>query len=227
MAARRGLHGTLVDDLGKRIVHGEIKPGTLLPLDELGESYGASRTVVRETMKVLESKGLVVAKQNVGTRARDEHEWNALDDDVLRWRLTGPQAALARRELLEMRSLSEPTVAWKAATSATPAEIAALVDAVSHVRQAFGANQIAAFTAADIFFHAALFASADNSLLTELFSLVGTSLDDRAQLVEDNGLSVEALELHERVVEAVVASDAAAAAAAVRGLLLLSSSDPS
>ena len=47
MRGRRGLHGTVVDELGSQIVSGAIPEGTVLVPDELCERYDVSRTVVR------------------------------------------------------------------------------------------------------------------------------------------------------------------------------------
>jgi DNA-binding FadR family transcriptional regulator len=48
-----------------------MAPGTTLP-DEtaLSERFGVSRTVVREAIKVLASKGLVESRPKVGTQVR-------------------------------------------------------------------------------------------------------------------------------------------------------------
>ena len=82
----RGLHGVLVEILGQQIVDGTVDPGKPLVPEAVGEKYEVSRTVVRETLRVLETKGLITARPNVGTRVRPIEEWNLLDADVLRWR---------------------------------------------------------------------------------------------------------------------------------------------
>jgi len=82
----RGLHGVLVEILGQQIVDGTVDPGKPLVPEAVGEKYEVSRTVVRETLRVLETKGLIAARPNTGTRVRPIEEWNLLDADVLRWR---------------------------------------------------------------------------------------------------------------------------------------------
>lgn len=50
----------MVEGLGRAIVAGDPEPGDLLPRDEeLAETYGVSRTVLREAMKTLAAKGMV------------------------------------------------------------------------------------------------------------------------------------------------------------------------
>ncbi|WAA66052.1 FadR/GntR family transcriptional regulator [Microbacterium oxydans] len=225
MAARRGLHGVVVDDLGRRIVHHEIVPGTQLPLDELGEQYGVSRTVVRETVRVLEAKGLIAARQNVGTRVLAEESWHALDVDVLRWRLSGPDAQSARQDLLELRSAVEPTAARLAALRRDAETADRLVAAAQRMRDALGPKDVDVFTAADVDFHATLFQAAGNPLIAELLSLVGAALDDRIQVVASHGISAVAVDLHCELAAAVAAGDADRAASTAGDLIVRSYED--
>jgi DNA-binding FadR family transcriptional regulator len=67
-----------------RIVSGEYPPGSLLPPEPaLCESFGVSRTVVREAAKALEEKGLARARRGLGTTITSPDEWNLLDPVVL------------------------------------------------------------------------------------------------------------------------------------------------
>src|SRR6516164_5559747 len=76
------LHGRIVHAIGRRIVSGDLRPGDLLPSEP---DLGASRTVVREAVKVLAAKGLVESRPKTGTRVRPREAWNLLDPDVLAW----------------------------------------------------------------------------------------------------------------------------------------------
>ena len=87
MYPRRGLHGEVVHRIGLKILSGELLPGDVLPADdELTGELQVSRTVLRESVKVLAAKGLVEARQKTGTRVRPREQWNLLDPDVLAWR---------------------------------------------------------------------------------------------------------------------------------------------
>ncbi|KJL22985.1 HTH-type transcriptional regulator LutR [Microbacterium oxydans] len=225
MASRRGLHGAVVDDLGTRIVNGTIAPGTALSLDDLGEDYGVSRTVIRETIRVLEAKGLIVARQNVGTRVLGPASWHALDVDILRWRLASAGKRSARRDLLELRSAVEPAAARLAANRTNPASAEKLLAAAEGMRHALDADDVGAFTAADVDFHTNLFDATGNPLIAALLSLVRAALDDRIATVEDHGISAQAVELHQALAEAVAAGDANRAGR-IAEELILSSSEP-
>ena len=83
---RKSQHGKIVQELGKDIVGGKLLPGQRLPVDAtLGGQYGVSRPVVREAIRVLAAKGLVVSKPRVGSIVRPQSDWHMLDPDVMFW----------------------------------------------------------------------------------------------------------------------------------------------
>jgi DNA-binding transcriptional MocR family regulator len=83
---RSGVHGRIVHAIGRSIVNGDIRPGDQLPN---AATVRASRGVVREAVKVLAAKGLVVSRPRTGTRVRPPESWNLLDPDVLAWQQDG------------------------------------------------------------------------------------------------------------------------------------------
>ena len=97
------------------IVSGDLGADRPLVPEEIGQRFEVSRTVVRESLRVLEAKGLVSARPNVGTRVRPVSDWNLLDPDIIEWRAFGPQRDDQRRELSELRWTIEPLAARLAA----------------------------------------------------------------------------------------------------------------
>lgn len=65
---RPTLHEELVDRLRNLVVEDALKPGEKVPEKELCESFGVSRTPLREALKVLASEGFVVLQANRGAR---------------------------------------------------------------------------------------------------------------------------------------------------------------
>ena len=85
----------------------------------LCESLGVSRTVVREAVKSLVAKGLLVTGPKLGTRVLPEEHWNWFDPDVVAWQ---SKAGLTReflRDLQELRRVVEPAAVRLAADRAT------------------------------------------------------------------------------------------------------------
>jgi DNA-binding GntR family transcriptional regulator len=52
--------------IAERILSGELPPGTRVKQEELAAELGASRVPVREALRILESRGLVVLRANSG-----------------------------------------------------------------------------------------------------------------------------------------------------------------
>ena len=127
---RRGLHGEVVHTIGLQIVSGQLQPGDPLPPeDELTSDLAVSRTVLREAVRVLAAKGLVLARPKIGTRVRERSDWNILDPDVLSWRAEAAHDQKLYEETTEIRLAIEPLAARLAATRATDEEVAAITEA--------------------------------------------------------------------------------------------------
>ena len=81
-----GIHASVVQRIGRRIVTGELAPGEILPEQgELSRLLSVSRTVVREATRVLTAKGLVDSRPKRGTVVLPRSSWRILDPDVLTW----------------------------------------------------------------------------------------------------------------------------------------------
>src|SRR5215207_5929584 len=120
MSGNVNLTQSLVQRLGSSIVRGEIAPGGALPIEaELSKKYGASRTVMREAVKILSTKGLIGQRPRVGTYVEPEEKWDLLDPEVLKWILDRRFSLELLREFLQIRMGIEPAASALAATHAT------------------------------------------------------------------------------------------------------------
>ncbi len=81
----KNVHGNTVDLLGEAIVSGRYPVGGVdtAGADAVRRSCGVSRTVVREAIKSLVAKGMIVTGPKVGTRVLPDDEWNWFDPDVI------------------------------------------------------------------------------------------------------------------------------------------------
>ena len=150
--ARRGLVPTLVDALGRQIVAGGVPEGSALPIEaDLTQSFGVSRTVVREAVRILNAKGLVESSPMRGTRVRPRSSWHLLDPDVLGWWAGVGGAAEILRDLAEIRRIIEPPAARLAAERidrTSDGELARLEAALAAMDGAV--DDVEAFIEADI-----------------------------------------------------------------------------
>jgi DNA-binding FadR family transcriptional regulator len=181
--------------------------GSPLPREnDLCDLYGVSRTVIRESLKVLESKGMVRGKPRIGTTVCDKDEWNILDADVLDW--MGPY--IRNFDLLgcilEARRTIEPAAAEFAAERASTQEIADLDRAWQGMRASSGDPD--RFTEADVQFHTVLLNASHNQVFRRLSSAIHAALqyalhasniavENREDAVLVHGELVEALRLRD------------------------------
>jgi len=170
----RGLHSQVIEELGRRIVSGALKPGEVLPREEeLASRMAVSRTALREGLKVLSAKGLIETRQKTGTRVRERQYWNQLDGDVLAWRCALMPTEDFVEKLVEMREIIEPAAAAAAARRRDAAQLARIKAAYEEME---AAQDRQAWAQADLAFHESVLDAANNELLSSLFSVVESAL---------------------------------------------------
>jgi len=212
------LHARIERAIGERILVGEFAPGSLLPNEaEWGKTYKASRTAVREAIKSLSAKGLVQSRPKIGTRVEPRSRWNMLDRDVLTWL----RVAMDRKAFIlstqEARRLIEPGVAELAARKRSPEQLARLEQAFAAMQVAKSSPQI---VNADVEFHEALLACANNELLIPFGIIIEQALSNLFDFTTSrNPRYSNALKLHQRIVRKVAAGDANGAYNAMQALL--------
>ncbi|MFP1629187.1 FadR/GntR family transcriptional regulator [Streptomyces sp. 5K101] len=216
----RGLHGQLVQQLGQMIVSGDLGADRPLVPEEIGQRFEVSRTVVRESLRVLEAKGLVSARPNVGTRVRPVSDWNLLDPDIIEWRAFGPQRDDQRRELNELRWTIEPLAARLAAGHGRDDVQQRLADMVEIMGHALTQGDGLTFSRADAEFHSLLIQLAGNRMLEHLSGIVSAALQVSGGPVTGCERPTEAaVAQHARIAEALASGDSQAAESAMRQLL--------
>jgi len=220
-----GIHASVVQGIGRRIVRGELAAGDILPEQgELSRMLGVSRTVVREATKVLAAKGLVESRSKRGTVVLPRSAWRLLDPDVLAWQTEAGLDPDFLRGMFEVRRIIEPAVARLAAERATPDELAATQAAFEAMA---GAHDQAAYLDADIRYHALLVAATHNDHLVQLVAAFGPALQTGLRVATRHGWEwPDFLEYsigpHREVFEAVVAHDADGAGQAMERLVIQS-----
>lgn len=216
----RGLHGQLVQQLGQMIVSGDLGADRPLVPEEIGQRFEVSRTVVRESLRVLEAKGLVSARPNVGTRVRPVSDWNLLDPDIIEWRAFGPQRDDQRRELNELRWTIEPLAARLAAGHGREDVQQRLVDLVEIMSHALAQGDALTFSRADAEFHGLLIQVAGNRMLDHLSGIVTAALQVSGGPATGCERPTEAsVAQHARIVDGLGSGDGAVAEGAMRQLL--------
>jgi DNA-binding FadR family transcriptional regulator len=209
---------SLVQKLGSSIVRGELPAGKSLPIEaELGKKFGASRTVMREAVKILSTKGLIGQRPRVGTFVHPEDKWDLLDAEVLTWILDRHFSHALVREFLEVRIGIEPAAAALAAVNATDADKELLKQKLERMKGAMSGHFDP--VAADIAFHATILEISHNRFYHQLTPIVETALRFSIRLTNKAKGAVADYDAHERIYKAIRNGNADGAAKACRELI--------
>lgn len=180
----RSAHSDVLDQIGRRIANGDLVPATVMTLADLEAEYEASRTVIRETVRVLESIGMVQSRRRVGITVCPTEDWDWFDAHLIRWNLTGPKRKAQLETLMELRIAVEPTAARLAASRASRAQGEELVRLAVEM-ESLGEclrGRSAEYLADDMAFHTLLLDSSGNRMFNTLAKPVRETLRGRVEL---------------------------------------------
>jgi DNA-binding FadR family transcriptional regulator len=205
----------IAQDLMQRILRGDYDDASILPSERaLQDSYGVSRTVVREALKLLAARGLVTTGSGQGAVVGKNLTSPAIDALLLAFH----RAHVRLEDLLNTRLLIEPEVAALAAQHATSLQIRRLHELTQALADLAGSDQPAqaASRSYDLNaqFHTVLAQASQNPVLEILMALlVGIiwrqlNTVDLGQPPEQHARTAG---LHEAIVHAVAARDPVAA----------------
>ncbi len=201
----KNIHGHTLDKLGQAILAGRYEVGASLPPEPvLCEEFGVSRTVVREAIKSLVAKGLLVTGPKLGTRVLPDEHWNWFDPEVIAWQAQAGLSSEFVRDLQELRLVVEPAAVRMAAVKATPQDILRLEHAYSGMKAAV--EDGGDYVTHDLRFHQGLLQASHNRMLMQmgraLSALLRMSFEISTRIM--NGPR-DSLPLHRAVLDAVIA----------------------
>ena len=209
----------IAHSLGVAIVTGAYSADNPIPIEaELCERFDASRSIVREAVKMLTAKGLVSSRPRIGTRGEPDAHWNMLDPDVLGWLLERKFSPALLMEFTEFRLSVEPGAAMLAARMAGPAEKKALVQAIARMQAADEGARDDVLDS-DIAFHVAVLRASRNRFYAQLTGFIATAL--RISIRTTNrykGMHANVAD-HKKVADAIIAGRATAAGEAMRKII--------
>jgi len=194
--------------------------GSQLPTEaDLCSAMGVSRTILREAVKTLSAKGMVVTGPRTGTRSMPPSSWNLLDPDVIRWRLAAGVNQVFIRDILELRLAIEPEAAALAARRAEPADLEALRTALEGMESAVLRGG-GGYLDADLAFHETILAATHNQFVIALTPAIDALLRVSFSFsVKSRASARSSLPLHRAVYDAIANGGAEAAKRALGELI--------
>jgi GntR family transcriptional repressor for pyruvate dehydrogenase complex len=212
LKSRPPLHKEVADILCEKIISGEFPEKELLPPErELCESMGVSRTVVREAIKVLESRGLVRIERGRGMLVQEAGSAPVSENLKLLLRRRGHVI----EDLLEVRKMLEVGIAGLAALRRTDANLSAMTAALTVMEKKPGEPE--GYVDADVEFHAELARAAQNPVVAVLLEpLTDLLRDSRTKSFGGTRMVKIRLRQHQQIFERVKARDSDGAKEAMR-----------
>jgi len=210
----------IVQRLGQEIVCGVYGAQNPFPIEaELCKRLGVSRSVLREAVKMLTTKGLLNARPRQGTWVEPETNWNLLDPDVLRWFLERKFSPTLLLEFTQVRLAIEPMAASMAARLASDEAKAAIVAGLDRMKAAERGEDDP--LESDIAFHVAILRASGNRFLAQMRDLIDVALRTSIRLTNRRkGVRLASIADHQKVSDAILAGDAEGASRAMRDLML-------
>jgi DNA-binding FadR family transcriptional regulator len=214
--ATRSAHGMVTQALGIDILGGRLPPGEVLPTeDELLRRFRVSRTALREALKTLAAKGMILPKTRVGTRVLPQSQWHMFDPDIIAWRLQAGVDSGFMRDLFEIRFAIEPAAAMLACQRRSDAD---LVQLSTHLDSMTDLVDTDRFVAVDLLFHKGVLAASGNPLMHAIGAVIEAALVAalrRSAPTDDPQRHAMSVVKHRRIYDAIAARDEAAASAAM------------
>jgi GntR family transcriptional repressor for pyruvate dehydrogenase complex len=207
------LSDKVADAMLETILTRGLRPGDPLPSErELGEQYGVSRTVIREAVRALTSRGVIDARAGRGlTVAQVAADTVSMS---LRLYLHG-QDHIPYAKINEVRVGIETQIAGYAAARGTDAEIQELRDITETMQR--HEDDMEKHSLIDVEFHRALARMTHNELFLIMLDSIGpVMLEIRRATFNLPNDPLKAYEEHMRIIDAVARRDPESARVAMR-----------
>jgi len=194
----------VIEHLLHLVLSQSIRVGEQLPATaELCDVLGVSRTVVREGISVLVSKGMVASKPGEGTSVQPLSSWMLLDPEVLCWLQESDMATSIIEHLVEIRLIIEPEAAALASIRGSMEQFMAMGEALARMSSGESLRSPES-TQGDIDFHNIILDASGNIFLSRLRDLCMVSVELIVRLTFEKVASVSgSIDNHRRLYEAI------------------------
>jgi DNA-binding FadR family transcriptional regulator len=216
------------NQLGSDIVHGKYDQEKRLPTEAvLAEQYDISRSVMREAVKMLTAKGLIISRPRQGISLLPNSYWNMFDTDVLSWTLSSRPSLGLLKEFTQLRLAIEPEAA-KLASGNKNKEVIEQIELAYCGMEKAGSSE-GAFLNSDIEFHKGILVASNNRFFIQLQGFIETAL--RVSIHHTNNLKRDSVKSssvsyaatladHKAVLDAIKKGNAKKAALGMQAILL-------
>jgi len=201
----------VVQALLEKVIRDNLKPGSSLGTEaDLLATYAVSRPTLRESLRILESQGIIEMRPGPGGGILVRHP----SVDVL---ANGLSVFLRLHDVpfisvLQAREVIEPALAREAALNGTETDFAELEESIARM-QSIKDDQ-AAFIEENRIFHSIIARASGNKVMETFWSMISLlAHGEHHGMRYSFGNQKHVIEAHQRILEACRTRDGAAAAA--------------
>jgi len=180
MQTSRSLTHDLAESLRRKILDGNMEPGTKLPASKVIEQQaGVSRSVVREAVAILKAEGLIISRQGVGmfvankTQIQsfeiDSNEFSSVEDAV---------------KILELRMAVELEMASMAAKNRTEQQMKHIFDCLEKFDAQIANGNDA--VQEDLAFHLSIAEASGNPYFSRFIKFIGEGVIPSREIITQN-----------------------------------------
>ena len=202
LADRKLLSKSVEDIIGQAIQDKKLKPGTKLPSElKLCEELGVSRTVIREALRVLNSRGLISITKGKGMYVKEFSSESAAGP--LQFFLTMNFERSHVMDIVHARQILEPEVAALASTHRTEEDLEQLRQDIALLKAC--GDDAAELSKTDTQFHIDISRACGNSLMPLLLEPIHRLIPEIKSSVYATVLEAKpsAIKLHEEIYEKI------------------------
>jgi DNA-binding FadR family transcriptional regulator len=215
-SAARNFHSFVINEIGMSIVSGRYPVGSVLPNDaEMIDKFDVSRTVLREALKTLESKGLLEARPKVGTKVAPRSRWNYFDPMLLEWFFhAGPDQNLVRH-VKDIRLALEPNATGEIAVNHSADQIRLLRYWLRQMQSSL--DSPINFALADLEIHLIIADGSRNPFMRSMMPLIEFchAAFYKNAIIETTPIKPGVVALHEKLIDAIETGSRGTASAAM------------
>lgn len=180
------------------IKENNYQPGDKLPTEmELSAILGVSKNMVREALRILVSRNIVVIRQGAGTFLSQKQ---GVVDDPFGFSMVKDKRKLTE-DVLQIRSVLEPPIAALAAQNGTEEDFEELGKILDDLERAMLKRE--AYFNLDARFHQKIAECTHNMVMTNIIPVISAGIDLFANVVEEMEYD-ETIRSHRGIYDAIV-----------------------
>lgn len=213
------LHVQVARKIARGILSGDLVQGSKIPNEQtLCEQFSVSRTALREALKLLISKGLLLSKSKVGTTVMDKENWNFFDPQLLEWMDGLENSNTFNQQFLGLRKAIEPEACALAAQNASAQqriELSSTFQKMETIAKKFNQER---WVEVDMYFHRLIFLSTGNDFYLPFGNVLATIF--RSFIHHSSKEGGACIDEHRAIYAAIMAGNSDQAREASRFLLM-------